>query len=367
MALPEPPPAGKQYTTVTALTWVGDSLLGPTPPPIETPVAIGDTMITDLVTQMTGYPIAVNGDGTFVISSNGDTTRQVFQSDIYHVLTDSNDGVYTIYMNDPGPQLVSQPPTIIVNTGGAISFDFVATGYVRDPNGDTLTASVVSGTLPTGITLSGTAISGTASVAYNASVSVQFTDYAGESIMVTLQIIVNSNVTVPNLYDVLYATGIADLTALGLLLGGVRTSYSPDPITTKSGVFLTTKSGVSIVTGLPGVPAGYIMGQSVAAGTSVPQGTVVQLIVSLGPVPATVTGPYVQVNSTGFYAGVYRNIGDVFQLASPNDLASSAFNYDGSEAPYYGWMQQLPAPAPVIIQAQGLNNVPLRAPPRTVW
>lgn len=105
------PPAGKQYATVTSLTWIGDSLLqGLSPPP-----TIGCVFIVD--TTVDGDTIRVNGDGTFIIYAAGDTHPHVFQADLVNPATGFDWGAWTVTV-DPAVVLPpvtppSSPPTTI--------------------------------------------------------------------------------------------------------------------------------------------------------------------------------------------------------------------------------------------------------------
>jgi hypothetical protein len=54
----------------------------------------------------------------------------------------------------------------------------------------------------------------------------------------------------------------------------------------------------------------------------------------------------------GFYAGIIRNVGDVFDV-SDADFADAAINYLNpalipSTAPFWGWMRQVPDSEPLF-------------------
>jgi len=71
----------------------------------------------------------------------------------------------------------------------------------------------------------------------------------------------------------------------------------------------------------------------------------------------------VQAQARGFYGGISRNIGDVFDLVNVADLASSTVDYlanpnnvqlQGYEAgsgPMWGWMMTVPATTPLSMNA----------------
>ena len=83
-----------------------------------------------------------------------------------------------------------------------------------------------------------------------------------------------------------------------------------------------------------------------------------------------VLGPYVQVVEAGYYGGIYRNIGDVFQLANVADLASSLVNFYPpitGDSPYYGWQKPVAGVPTVIIAYDSLVSAPRTKPRRTVF
>jgi hypothetical protein len=89
------------------------------------------------------------------------------------------------------------------------------------------------------------------------------------------------------------------------------------------------------------------------------------------PIPPILQGPWVLATSPGYYAGVKRFIGDIFQLNSLNDFASSTVNFDGTFSPFSGWMTLIPGNPQTIEQAQslvvtGLTQVPGVPLPRTI-
>ena len=290
--LPEPPVTGKQYEDVSALPALGviSVLQG------ESPVSVGDVMVDDVVTSRQGYALSLNGDGTFIVDAGGDTTVQFFDADIFHVSGLALDGVYTVFVNDPGPQQVASIPAIYSPIGGFISLDFFLDGYVSDPIGSGLTAVLMSGTLPTGVALTGTLLSGFATSTVNNTLTVQLTDAAGESVSVSVPVFVYALVTIPNVYDFTVSAANSALTALGLV-----------PIFNGSTAYDNT------------VLVGDVLTQSPIAGSVVNQGSTITLGLSLGPtqsaVPNIVGLTVAQANQTIINAGYV--IGSVNQISVP--------------------------------------------------
>jgi hypothetical protein len=52
---------------------------------------------------------------------------------------------------------------------------------------------------------------------------------------------------------------------------------------------------------------------------------------------------YARVTATqgGFYANIWRDVGDVFDIAVAGDFSNSAVNYGSAATPFYGWMTQV--------------------------
>lgn len=71
--------------------------------------------------------------------------------------------------------------------------------------------------------------------------------------------------------------------------------------------------------------------------------------------------PYARVKAVagGFYGGIWRDIGDVFDIANAGDFSNSATNYGSAATPFYGWMTQVPGTTPLFSYAlstgQGLS------------
>lgn len=156
--LPQPPPAGYQYTVCTSTSFAGLSLQQGSFPF----VVVGDIFITQLVTSPSGYPIQVNGDGTLQIVTGGDTSRQSFQYFIYRVASNSIDGPATIWDHEVAPSWAT--PIFLINqvVGVPIApINLASPTYATSSSGDALTFAVASGALPPGIGLGGGVLSGT--------------------------------------------------------------------------------------------------------------------------------------------------------------------------------------------------------------
>jgi hypothetical protein len=50
----------------------------------------------------------------------------------------------------------------------------------------------------------------------------------------------------------------------------------------------------------------------------------------------------VKATQGGFYAGIWRDIGDIFDIAVAGDFSNSATNYGSVATPFFGWMTQVP-------------------------
>lgn len=71
----------------------------------------------------------------------------------------------------------------------------------------------------------------------------------------------------------------------------------------------------------------------------------------------------VQAQARGFYGGISRNIGDVFDLVNVADLASSTVDYlanpnnvqlqgyEVNSGPMWGWMMTVPSTTPLCVNA----------------
>lgn len=59
----------------------------------------------------------------------------------------------------------------------------------------------------------------------------------------------------------------------------------------------------------------------------------------------------VQAVQAGFYAGIWRDIGDIFDIADPGDFSDSTVSLvpvGNPDYPLYGWMLQVVPAAPLV-------------------
>lgn len=134
--------AGKLYTWCNSTTYTGLSLEDDQSPA----VAIGDAFIYDAVTLPGGYAVTVAGDGTVSIASAGDASRQTFVADIWDRSLNALYGSFTVYVNDSVPVL-GTVATQAWAVGVTLTYDLPITDA-----DDALSALVLTGTLPTGVT-----------------------------------------------------------------------------------------------------------------------------------------------------------------------------------------------------------------------
>jgi hypothetical protein len=59
----------------------------------------------------------------------------------------------------------------------------------------------------------------------------------------------------------------------------------------------------------------------------------------------------VQAVQRGQYGGIFRDVGDVFDIQNAADFSSSAVNYGSIATPNYGWMLQVPSLTPLYSYA----------------
>lgn len=55
----------------------------------------------------------------------------------------------------------------------------------------------------------------------------------------------------------------------------------------------------------------------------------------------------VQATQRGQYANIWRDVGDVFDIANASDFSDSTVNYGSSATPFFGWMVQVPSATPL--------------------
>lgn len=165
--------AGKSIVGLSSLTYPGYSLQSAvSPAPI-----LGCLFKTDLTTLPTGYPILVNGDGTFQITAGGDTSRQSFIADLYDIRQEGFVGGFTVYENERAP-VWSGLVNLTLAPGVAIA-PIDLTLICSSPSGDVLSFAVVN-TLPTGLSMTAAGlISGTPTVQAIYLMQFDATDAAG--------------------------------------------------------------------------------------------------------------------------------------------------------------------------------------------
>lgn len=59
----------------------------------------------------------------------------------------------------------------------------------------------------------------------------------------------------------------------------------------------------------------------------------------------------VQATQGGFYANIWRDIGDVFDIQNSSDFSNSAVNYGSAATTFFGWMTQVASNAPLFSYA----------------
>ncbi len=179
-ALPQPPLAGTQYEDQTVIySGSGYSLQQGANPP----VAYGDVFITPTTVSPGGYVLQVDNDGTIVVFVGGDTSRQNFPYSRYDISLNYADGPATCWINDFPPVWANS-----INLSGIIPSETItpvvlaAPQYATSIEGDTLTFSLASGSLPPGLSLSALGvISGIPTTTGTYLFTVSATDYAGKS------------------------------------------------------------------------------------------------------------------------------------------------------------------------------------------
>lgn len=71
----------------------------------------------------------------------------------------------------------------------------------------------------------------------------------------------------------------------------------------------------------------------------------------------------VQAAQRGFYAGIFRNVGDVFDIALAGDFSDSTVSQvpvGNPDYPLYGWMTQVPSTTPLFSYAIYGNSTPVQ-------
>ncbi len=183
--LPQPPPAGYQYTTCTSTSFTGASLEQGSSPA----VAVGDVFIAQTRTTPSNYLVQVNGNGTFQVFAGGNGSRQSFLYSVYRVASNTIDGPARIWVNEIAPVWnsginlpTSQYSPILVGTA-ITPINLASAGYAASPLGDALVFSLATGSLPPGLTLSSAGVlSGTPTAVGSFPFTINATDSANVSV-----------------------------------------------------------------------------------------------------------------------------------------------------------------------------------------
>jgi hypothetical protein len=104
----------------------------------------------------------------------------------------------------------------------------------------------------------------------------------------------------------------------------------------------------TVVTQVSAPPIGIVIAQNPPAGTGVAPNAVVTLTISVSG-----DGFRVMAVTAGWYSGEFRNVGDVFDLLHSADFSDYTLNYEIAGAEYaQGWMMQV-APSTPLTQDDG--------------
>lgn len=122
-------------------------------------VQIGDTILASARTVPGNYTVTQNNDGTLIIASGGDTSRQSGTYILFRRITGTFDGPVPFYINEAAPVWgtgISLPNQSVGN--GIASINLAESPYATSPSGDTLSFAITSGALPAGLSLSSAGI-----------------------------------------------------------------------------------------------------------------------------------------------------------------------------------------------------------------
>lgn len=59
----------------------------------------------------------------------------------------------------------------------------------------------------------------------------------------------------------------------------------------------------------------------------------------------------VQAVQRGFYGGIWRDVGDIFDIANASDFSDSTVNSGSTATPNYGWMKTVGSSTPLYSYA----------------
>lgn len=215
------------YVLVKSLPWGGSEVsffAGAAPA-----VANGDMAVASLLTAPDGFSCTLSSTGVPTIQSGGSTARQAITLDVYDNSLKAWMGQVTDYVNDKAPEAITSTPQILsYAVNDDVEIDLSA--YFFDFEGDEMVYTVLSGTLPDGLTISGSFLSGTVTTAYSGDVVFEATDTIGLtgpsptfSITVT-----EGTLTWPDLTGLNLSDATAALLLLGLTVGTTTSAESTE-------------------------------------------------------------------------------------------------------------------------------------------
>lgn len=117
---------------------------------------LGDTWLAAL-SSPSGYFPKINSDGTVILLSGGDNSRQSIPVRIFHRVTDTFDGPGTVWINEV-PPIWNGPIVLVPLLINVAMVPVNLNAFVVSTEGDTLTFSLATGGLPPGIVLSAAGI-----------------------------------------------------------------------------------------------------------------------------------------------------------------------------------------------------------------
>jgi hypothetical protein len=264
--LPDPPASGYQYTDQTSIFSGGPGTYsfqqGSVPP-----VQIGDVVIDSIASSPSGYLNTVNGDGTVVLFAGGDASRQELNYAIYRVLGNAIDpsnfptGFAKAWINEVAPVWYGVPtfPFGLAVSQAMTPINLAGFPYASSPEGDVLTFTLASGTMPPGLSLSGAGvISGTPTTLGTYLFTVNATDSTNAPQGTTAS---------PQIMMPVVLAGFLTILQAVETLSAANCPVNP--------VYIYAYSST--------VPDGYVISINPPSGTPISPGSTVQLTVSLGP------------------------------------------------------------------------------------
>jgi len=281
----------------------------------------GAILVTDQVTSL-GYPIVLRSDGTFSITAGGDTSPQTFSFNIYR--NSAFDGSAIAYVNYLAPVATSAPVVIAVERNQTITPQDLS-GYIIDPQGNSLTFSMISDP-PGSVDVAGAgALSGASPDANSITAeTLRGLSVTGDYADLIFTLIVG-NVTEP---DVSYpaSASVTQASATGLLAAS----------------YLNTTLGIAVNSAT--VPPGAVVSQTPAALNEVAPFSTVTISLSLGSIGAVaitseLPSPVYGIN-TGTQSidlAAYSSGGSTYSVSPPSlDVAGSLLQLPTNVAGLFG-------------------------------